>query len=239
MTVRFFTYPVIVLLIWLGSGCAASAPLTTIVCGTCEEHTRFVRLQSAKHSSSTDTPEPFSHPLTISPEQWKLIVSQVRVKPEIHFFKKGVEEAAFDRGEIDYLSMTLSRAFEKASPNQWVAFGLSTPTRAGGHYMTTGVWYARGSELHLLLPNVQAPVRMENLRQVLDKDPMFNVLEGTQYEFLPSKFTTIHKDESDQSMLSHFTQVTPHLVLDYQRLLASASDSKNVHSEGYHGTEIP
>jgi hypothetical protein len=60
---------------------------------------------------------------------------------------------------------------------------------------------------------------------------MLNVLEGRRYEFLHTEFTHPHKDPGDQSLLSFFVEETPHLVMEYQRLLPGASDSKEILDE--------
>jgi hypothetical protein len=171
----------------------------------------------------------------LNSEDWIPILVGIRVRAVANFLRKGKEKAAFTPDEIDYLSMTLSRAFAKASPEQWVVFGLSNPSSAYGRHMTTGAWYVEGTLLHLLLPNFHAPVSMVNLRQALDRDPMLNVLEGRRYEFLHTEFTHPHKDSGDQSILSFLMEETPHLVLEYQRLLTRASDSKEAQDEAGKG----
>jgi len=231
MTFRHYMFLVICLLILVGSGCAVSSPPTTIVCGTCEGTSRFVRLQKHSSPSVSDSQGGFSHPLKLNSEDWIPILASIRVRAVVNFLRKGKEAAAFTPEEVDYLSMTLSRAFAKASPEQWVVFGLSNPSSAYGNHMTTGGWYVEGNLLHLLLPNFHAPVSMVNLRQALDRDPMLNVLEGRRYEFLHTEFTHPHKDPGDQSLLSFLMEETPHLVMDYQRLLPGASDSKEILDE--------
>jgi hypothetical protein len=125
--------------------------------------------------------------------------------------KGGDEEPAFAPEEVDYLSMTLNRAFAKASPEQWVIFGLSNPVPTSGTEMTTGAWYVEGTTLHLLLPNFHAPVRMNNLREVLNRDPFFEVLEATRYEFIPTEYAD--DGSGRQSLLSYVREETPHLQL--------------------------
>jgi len=71
---------------------------------------------------------------------------------------------------------------------------------------------------HLLLPNFHAPVRMDNLREVLNRDPLFDVLDATRYEFLPSEYADEGSDK--QSLLSYVRDETPHLAIEYQQLLA-------------------
>ena len=87
--------------------------------------------------------------------------------------------------------------------------------------MTTGAWYAEGTKLHLLLPNYHAPVNMNNEREVLNQDPLFEVLNATRYEFVPSSFATKHSN--DASLLSLLQDETPHLIIEYEKLLETIS----------------
>jgi len=217
------------LLAWLVAGCAGSSHPTTIVCGTCEELDRFVRLQTPPNPSLSTNQVGFSHPLKLSPENWKPLLANIRVQPKLSFLRKGDEQPAFTEEEIDYLSMTLSRAFTQASPEQWVVFGLSNPVLSSGSEMTTGAWYVEATTLHLLLPNFHAPVRMDNLRQVLNRDPMFEVLDATRYEFLPSEYAD--DGSGKQSLLSFVRDETPHLAIEYERLLAGGPSPKNAQED--------
>jgi hypothetical protein len=145
------------------------------------------------------------------------------------FLRRGDEQPAFTEEEIDYLSMTLSRAFTQASPEHWVVFGLSNPVLSSGSEMTTGAWYVEGTTLHLLLPNFHAPIRMDNLRQVLNRDPLFEVLDATRYEFLPSKYAD--EVSGKQSLLSFVRDETPHLAIEYELLLAGGPSPKRAQED--------
>lgn len=172
LLLRNYLFSAFCLLAWVGSGCAGSSHPTTIVCGTCEEPDRFVRLQTHPLPSLSGHDGGFSHPLRLSPENWEPLLASVRVKPVVSFLRRGDEQPAFTQEENDCLSMTLSGAFAKALPEQWVVFALSLLSPASGSEMTTGAWYVEDTMLHLLLPNFHAPVPMENLREVVNRDPL-------------------------------------------------------------------
>ena len=229
MLLRNYLFLARCLVTWAGAGCAGSSHPTTIVCGTREDPDRFVRLQTQPSPSASGNHAGFSHPLKLSPENWKPILASIRVRPVISFLMKGDEERAFTSEEVDYLSMTLSRAFGKATPEQWVVFGLSNPVPTSGSEMTTGAWYVEGSKLHLLLPNYHAPVRMDNLRAVLNRDPLFEVLDATRYEFLPTEYAD--EGSGKQSLLSYVRDETPHLAMEYERVLAGGSSPKNAQED--------
>jgi hypothetical protein len=156
--------------------------------------------------------------LNLSPKDWKPILASIRVYADLFFPIETTEQPAFTPEEIDYLSMTLSRAFAKASSEQWVVFGLSKPVPASGSEMTTGGWYVEGTTLHLLLANYRAAVSVNNIREVLDRDPLFEVLSAPRYDFV----LTEHSKEGSKkkSLFSSLRQETPHLIIEYQQLLA-------------------
>ena len=217
------------LVAWVVPGCAGSSQPTTIVCGTCEESNRFVRLQAYDSQSFLGGQEGFSHPLNLSPQDWKPILASVRVHADLFFPIEETQRPAFTPEEIDYLSITLNRAFAKASPEQWVVFGLSQPSPASVTEMTTGAWYAEGTTLHLLLANYQAAVSMNNIRDVLERDPLFEVLNAPRYEFAETDYA--YAGSKKKSLLSSLRQETPHLAIDYTRLLAEGLDHHSPQDE--------
>ena len=139
------------------------------------------------------------------------------------------QQPAFTPEEVDYLSMTLSRAFAKASPEQWVVFGLSRPSPASVTEMTTGAWYVEGTTFHLLLANYRAAVCLDNLRDVLDRDPLFEVLSAPRYECAETDYA--YAGSKKKSLHSSLRQETPHLVIEYQQLLAEALDHNGPQDE--------
>lgn len=221
-TLQAYTFSAVCLVACVGTGCAGTSSPATIVCGTCEEPGRFVRIQAYDSQVFLIDQADFSHPLNLSPKDWKSILASIRVYADLFFPIETTEQPAFTSEEIDYLSMTLNRAFAKAQPREWVIFGLSQPTPASLTEMTTGVWYAEGTILHLLLANYRAVVRMNNIWDVLEQDPLFEVLSAPRYEFVQTEHS---KEGSEKkSLLSSLRHTTPHLAIDYTQLLAEELD---------------
>ena len=213
----------------VGSGCAGTSSPATIVCGTCEEPGRFVRLQAYDSQAFLVNQGGFSHPLNLSPKDWKPILASIRVYADLFFPIETTEQPAFTPEEIDYLSMTLSRAFAKAEPREWVIFSLSQPSPASVTEMTTGAWYVEGTTLHLLLANYRAAVSMNNIRDVLEQDPLFEVLSAPRYEFVQTEYS---KEGSEKkSLFSSLRHKTPHLAIDYTHLLAEELDQNGPEDE--------
>ena len=217
------------LVAWVGSGCAGTSSPATIVCGTCEEPGRFVRLQAYDSQAFLVNQGGFSHPLNLSSKDWKPILASVRVHADLFFPIEETQRPAFTREEVDYLSMTLSRAFAKAQPQDWVIFSLSQPSPASVTEMTTGAWYAKGTTLHLLLANYRAAVSMNNIRDVLERDPLFEVYGSPRYDFV----LTEHSKEGSEkkSLLSSLRHKIPHLAIEYTQLLAEELDQNGPEDE--------
>ena len=228
-TLQAYTFSAVCLVTCVGSGCAGTSSPATIVCGTCEEPGRFVRLQAYDSQAFLVNQAGFSHPLNLSPKDWKPILASIRVYADLFFPIETTEQPAFTPEEIDYLSMTLSRAFAKAEPRDWVIFSLSQPSPASVTEMTTGAWYAEGTTLHLLLANYRADVSMNNIRDVVERDPLFEVYGSPRYDFV----LTEHSIEGSEkkSLLSSLRQKTPHLAIEYTQLLAQELDQNGLEDE--------
>ena len=163
--------------------------------------------------------------MNLSPKDWKPILASIRVYADLFFPIETTEQPAFTPEEIDYLSMTLSRAFAKrifrAMGGLWIEQAGSSIC---GTEMTTGAWYVEGTTLHLLLANYRAAVSMNNIRDVLERDPLFEVYGAPRYEFV----LTEHSKEGSEkkSLFSSLRHKTPHLAIEYTQLLAEELDHK-------------
>jgi hypothetical protein len=67
-------------LLVLNSTLVGAAPATRIACGQCEEMDRFVRLQSVTTATPPADAQRFTHPFTLSPEDWTSILTKLRVQ---------------------------------------------------------------------------------------------------------------------------------------------------------------
>lgn len=199
-----------------------------MVCGLCETSERFVRLSPHKGSQAT-----IAHPLRLGPGDWKPILGsvhlQIRTQPFYFTSHKGPETPAFLPEEVEYLSETLSKTFAQAQPDEWVVFGLSQLSPTGVTEMTTGGWYVEGTQLHLLLANYRAAVSMLNIREYLGRDPLYQLVGATLYDFSPGAYS--RKSRESNSILSTLKSEVPHLVIDYQPLLAGVPTPSNAPSK--------
>ncbi|TAJ29069.1 MAG: SHOCT domain-containing protein [Nitrospirae bacterium] len=213
----------VVLIAWLAQGCVDSTTTTRIACGACEEPTQFVRLQTAPllygHHEQGGK---FSHPFSLSAAEWKTILSALRVQtvtapiPLLTLADTRQDAPAFTPDDLDHLSATLSRAFAKATPREWVVFGLIHKDSGEIARMTTGGWFVEGDRLHLLLANYRCAVTMPGTRDLLTNDPLLSNAGGT-FVLLPGPHQTLVKDSG--SLGSLLTAVPLELAIAYKPLL--------------------
>ena len=186
-----------VLLFCLILGCAGQAPTTRVVCGACEDPDQFVRLQSVSGSRDADSRRQLSHPIAITPDEWKSLLSTIRVQSTSTIFlfltKKETAQPLFTTEHLEFLGGSLSRAFAEAKPDERVVFGLTERESATVARMTTGGWFVEGDVLHLVLANYRFVVTMPSIRELLTKDPLrpntgrtFELAAGPHQTLMPN-----------------------------------------------------
>jgi hypothetical protein len=208
-----------------------ATPVTRIVCGLCEQPDRFVRLQAIATVSDTVDSEQLTNPLILSPEDWTSILRELHVQRQgegmVFLVPPGPVMQAFTAEEVSYLSVTLSKAFAQAQPNEWIVFGLSGSSTQGLTEITTGGAYVKGSSLHFLLANYRKVVTMPSTRQLLWERPLRQDA-GPLYDLVAGKYQTIVRDPNAVS--GFFSSAPSELSIAYQALLlgdaVKASDSQ-------------
>ena len=219
------------LLACLAVGCSTSAPTTRIVCGTCEEPDRFVRLQTHVPSGRTATSHPFAHPLSLSREEWGAILDSIKIQTTtsifLFFTKREPDQPAFGPADNAALSGMLSKAFTQAQPHEVVVFGVTEREGAGLMKMTTGGWFAREGQLHLVLGNYRFAVTMESIRERLIADPL-RPTTGRTFEMTAGAHQRVIQDGR---LISQTLGPDPvELALDYRPLLAGDSSATRLPS---------
>ncbi len=198
---------------------AIAATATRIACGQCEETDRFVRLQAVTSADRPVSSRTFTHPFLLPPADWKFILKELHIQHQAEgLFASDPQEpilSVFTEEEIDYLSVTLSKAFVQAQSNEWVVFGLSRETSRGLSKLTTGGWYLDGSDLHFVLANYRVSVTMSNMHQSLWEQPLHPDSDSS-YRFIAGAQQTIVR--APKSALSLFTSSPLHLAIAYQAL---------------------
>ncbi|NWF71453.1 MAG: SHOCT domain-containing protein [Nitrospirae bacterium] len=213
-----------------------AVPVSRVVCGMCEEADRFVRLQVSTKDRVADGTQSFSHPFHWSAEQWKPILRSIHVRKRnqgilFTFGPNGPTLPAFTPTEVDYLSETLTRAFAQAQPSEVVVFGLTSPKTREMTEITTGAWYVKDAQLHLILGNYREVVTMSSVRELLWQDPL-HMIAGPLYEFVPGRHQSLLRE--DGGIGTFLIPEAPQLALTYQQLSSGA-----LPEDGGRGKESP
>jgi len=209
----------------LAVACSLGAvPASRVVCGMCEEPDRFVRLQVSTRDRHAESTQLFSHPFRWSAEQWKPILRSIQVQKRgqgVFFFPapNGPTLLAFTPAEVDYLSETLTRAFAQAQPSEMVVFGLTSPKTQEIAEITTGAWYVKDAQLHLILGNYREAFSMSSIRELLWQDPL-HMIAGALYEFVPGPYQSLSRE--DNGLGTFLIPEAPQLALTYQQLSLGA-----------------
>jgi len=209
-----------------------------MVCGECEGEDRFVRLQGPSPGLRRDRIPNFSHPITLSSEDWKIILSSLRVQrqgePVLLFsLPKGPISDALRQDEVEYLSRTLSQAFAQAQPTEWVVFGLSRPGALDISEITTGGWFMEGSHLHLLLANYRYAVTAPSIRELVWENPLSSQIN--LYELVPGDHQTVIQHKEDGLLNAPVNEIS----IAYQPLLLAEPLSKATLPDGSSVTLSP
>ena len=210
----------IVPLLLVAAASLGTAPATRVACGLCEQPDRFVRLQTASTDSRPVGSQGFTHPFSLSPEDWKSILTELHVQRQAEGLlipvPQGPVLSAFTEEEVSYLSMTLSKAFAQAEPNEWVVFGLTRSSPQGLTELTTGGGYVEGSSLHVVLANYRKVVTMPSTRQLLWERPM-RPDAGPAYDLVAGNHQTIVRESGFVPSL--LSPSPSELAIAYQALL--------------------
>ena len=219
----------------LAVACSLGAvPVSRVVCGMCEEADRFVRLQVSTRDRHAESTQSFSHPFRWSSEQWKPILRSIYVQKRgqgVFFFPtpNGPALSAFTPAEVDYLSETLTRAFAQAQPSEVVVFGLTSPKTQEITEITTGAWFVKDTQLHLILGNYREAFTMSNIRELLWQDPL-HMIAGALYEFVPGPYQSLPRE--DNGLGTFLIPEAPQLALTYQQLFLGAPPVDGGHEKG-------
>lgn len=209
----------IVPLLLVAAASLGTSPATRVACGLCEQSDRFVRLQTVTTDSRPVGSQRFTHPFSLSPEDWKSILTELHVQRQAEGLLvpvPGPVVPAFTEEEVSYLSVTLSKAFAQAQPHEWVVFGLSRATPQGLTELTTGGGYVEGPSLHIVLANYRKAVSMPGTRQLLWERPL-RPDAGPAYDLVAGNHQTIVRDSGFVSSL--LSSAPSELTIAYQALL--------------------
>ena len=136
---------------------------------------------------------------------------------------------AFTPAEVDFLSETLTRAFAQAQPSEVVVFGLTSPKTQEMTEITTGAWFVKDEQLHLILGNYREAFTMASIRELLWQDPL-HMIAGALYEFVPGPHQSLTRE--DNGIRTFLIPEAPQLALTYQQLSLGVPPVDGGHDKG-------
>jgi hypothetical protein len=181
---------------------------------------RFVRLEARYGDQRRAGATRFAHPFKLSPDEWARILSNIRVQSRKDTFlftmAKEPPTQAFAPDEIAYLGRTLSEAFAKAYPDEYVVFGLSRARSPQMSEITTGGWFVEGPRLHLILGNYRHGVTRSSAREQVWQDPL-RMDTAPYFDLVEGPYQTVVQGRGIFSGL--LAKDGPELAIDYEALL--------------------
>lgn len=134
-------------------GCAGPALTSRVVQ---EEPSWFVRLDS--YQNGDRSPLRYEHPGTWTVEELSAILSRLLLEDRVGLMDSSrPPRPVFSSEEITLLAPAIKDSFQKARPNEWIAFSLSTPS-GSGLAVTSGGMFLAGSRLHVVVANHRTPL---------------------------------------------------------------------------------
>jgi hypothetical protein len=133
-------------------GCASK----TIPDVVYQDQNNMVRLEVRPPTSPFTPEDDFQHPLTLTEEELTVLLRSIRVEESrgfFSFFKKTPPASlpAFSREEAQRMAGPLAAALGRAKPNERVTFLFTLPRGRFLSDVTSGVLFAKGERLHLIL----------------------------------------------------------------------------------------
>ena len=152
-------------------GCAIPyVPSRTIY----EDPVNYVRLEIDDTVLPEWPPGHHTHPIVITAEQVARILKGMSVQDDQIWIQTWIQgEAplvpAFTNDEVALLASRIAEAFAAAKYNERVTFYLSQPQTSVKRVITSGGFYAKGSELHLILGNWQIVYGIPTYGMIYDR----------------------------------------------------------------------
>ncbi|MEY4705972.1 MAG: hypothetical protein RL042_2177 [Nitrospirota bacterium] len=121
-----------------------------------EESSWFVRLDSYQNGDRSSLR--YEHPGTWTVEELSAILSRLLLEDRVGLMDSSrPPRPVFSSEEITLLAPAIQDSFQKARPNEWIAFSLSTPS-GSGLAITSGGMFLAGSQLHVVVANHRTPL---------------------------------------------------------------------------------
>jgi hypothetical protein len=208
------------------AGCANSPTFSRPVF---QDPILMVRLDSPLFPGETRA-EPNSHPLEFTSQNLSKILQSIRIKKEVsllnyYVLRKDTKPVpVFPPDIVELLAPQIKIAFAKARPEEMVVFFVTRPREDGIPLITSGGLFVRGTQLSVVLANVDTPVTLEQKRDQSREAPL-KPLTKPDFHFVPGSHQTILTKGGSSVVLSQSTSPLT-LLIGYSQFLNAASPVK-------------
>lgn len=135
-------------------------------------------------------PERYDHPAEIELETLQAVLKSIAVRHEVSFLnrlltqQKDVHGAAFAPEEVALLAERLKAALAKATPEERVAFFLTSKKNSLNTSITSGVAFVKGKEVHLAFGNDRTSISDDRRPHIPRENPLYSFEPGS-FEIIP------------------------------------------------------
>ncbi|MDC4226519.1 MAG: hypothetical protein MPW15_20290 [Candidatus Manganitrophus sp.] len=135
-------------------------------------------------------PEQYDHPAEIELETIQAVLNSIVVRHEVSFLnrlltqQKDVHGAAFAPEEVALLAERLKGALAMATPEERVAFFLTSQKNSLNTLITSGVAFVKEKEIHLAFGNDRTSISNDHRPHIPRENPLYSFEPGS-FEILP------------------------------------------------------
>jgi len=208
------------------SGCASSPTFSRPVF---QDPILTVRLDSPLFPGEPRA-EPNSHPIEFTSQDLTKILQSIKIKKEVslldyYVFRQDTDpKPVFSPGIVNLLAVQIKTAFAKAQPEEMVVFFVTRPREDGIPLITSGGLFVRGTQLSVVLANVNRPVTLERKRDQAREMPL-KPSAKPDFHFVPGPHQTILTNRGASVVLSQSPSPLT-LLIGYHQFLNAASTIK-------------
>ncbi len=172
--------------------------------------------------------ERYDHPAEIDVETLHAVLKSIVVRHEVSFLnrllteQKEIRGAAFTPEEATLLAERLKRALSIATPEERVAFFLTSQKNSMTTMITSGVVFMREKEIHLVFGNDRTALSSDHRPHIPRENPLYSFEPGS-FEILPQAHQRKFPYDSKRRIEA--------IAVDYAGLLAPAPEPTASHAE--------
>lgn len=187
-----------------------------------EDPVLMVRLDSPLFPREEKT-QPYSHPIEFTPQDLSRLLQSIKIQKEVSlvdyyvFRRDNSPFAPFPPEMANLLAPHLRTALAKAQAEEMVVFVITRSREDHIPLLTSGGLFVQGTQLSVILANVDRPAASEKKREEARQRPL-KPLGKPDFHFVPGPFQTILAKREPPGVLSHdFAPLT--LLLNYHEFL--------------------